>query len=213
MTDKQKTLTQVKSKKSITKIVKNDNENKDKQIARLGLSTTVLNTSTVVAFTKRETIEVNFQASLEVMREKVNRVKAGNLNGLEATLTAQTVSLDAIFNELARRAANNMNTNLPATESYLRLALKAQSQCARTIEVLAAMKNPPVLFAKQANISHGNQQVNNGSNLNSVHTPSHVEKTINPQNELLTKDNHATLDASRTTTPSRTDKTMATVAT
>ena len=118
MTDKQKTLTQVKSKKSITKIVKNDNENKDKQIARLGLSTTVLNTSTVVAFTKRETIEVNFQASLEVMREKVNRVKAGNLNGLEATLTAQTVSLDAIFNELARRAANNMNTNLPATESY-----------------------------------------------------------------------------------------------
>jgi hypothetical protein len=38
-----------------------------------------------------------------------------------------------------------------------------------------------VVFAKQANINHGNQQVNNG-------TPapaSHAEKNINQQNELL----------------------------
>ena len=44
----------------------------------------------------------------------------------------------------------------------MRLALKAQGQCRATVETLAAMKNPPVVFAKQANISSGPQQVNNG---------------------------------------------------
>lgn len=59
----------------------------------------------------------------------------------------------------------------------MRLALKAQAQCARTIEVLAAIKNPPVIYAKQANIANGPQQVNNG-------TPAHAEKTVNQSNEL-----------------------------
>jgi hypothetical protein len=43
----------------------------------------------------------------------------------------------------------------------MRLALKAQSQCRVTLETLAAIKNPPLVFAKQANIAHGAQQVNN----------------------------------------------------
>jgi len=72
-----------------------------------------------------------------------------------------------------------MGEYIKAAETYMRLALKAQSQCARTIEVLAAMKNPPVVFAKQANISHGHQQVNNGTNATNTHTPAHTEKTIN----------------------------------
>jgi hypothetical protein len=43
----------------------------------------------------------------------------------------------------------------------MRLALKAQGQCRATAETLALMKNPPV-FARQANIAQGPQQVNNG---------------------------------------------------
>ena len=34
----------------------------------------------------------------------------------------------------------------------MRLALKTQSQCRATVETLAALKNPPLVFAKQANI-------------------------------------------------------------
>ncbi len=41
------------------------------------------------------------------------------------------------------------------------LALRAQAQSTRTLEVLATVKNPPVVFAKQANIAQ-QQQVNNG---------------------------------------------------
>ena len=47
---------------------------------------------------------------------------------------------------------------------YLRLALKAQSQCRATLATLAAVKNPqPVAFVRQANIAHGPQQVNNAA--------------------------------------------------
>jgi hypothetical protein len=48
-----------------------------------------------------------------------------------------------------------------ACETYLRLALKAQSQCRATLETLAAIRNPqPVAFVRQANIAHGPQQLN-----------------------------------------------------
>jgi hypothetical protein len=44
----------------------------------------------------------------------------------------------------------------------MRMALRAQSQCTRTLEVLAAMKNPPVVIARQANVTTGPQQNNFG---------------------------------------------------
>ena len=47
----------------------------------------------------------------------------------------------------------------------MRLALRAQSQCRATLETLAVLKNPPVVYAKQANVTTGPQQVNNGVSL------------------------------------------------
>jgi hypothetical protein len=73
------------------------------------------------------------------------------------------MTLDSIFNEMARRAALNMGEHLAATETYLKMALKAQSQCRSTLETLAEVKAPRVAtFIKQANIAN-QQQVNNGS--------------------------------------------------
>lgn len=177
-------------------------------IAETSLSTTTINAVTARSFSKVMGV-TDLTETINVMRDKVIKVNNGDLTELEATLTAQTVTLDTMFNELARRAVLNMGEHMQATESYMRLALKAQSQCARTIEVLAAMKNPPVIFAKQMNVANGNQQVNNASSPNATHT----EKTINQSNELLTKGNHATLDTSRTTTASGINQNMATVET
>ena len=42
------------------------------------------------------------------------------------------------------------------------MALRAQNQCRMTLETIATIKNPSVVFAKQANIAAGHQQVNNG---------------------------------------------------
>lgn len=101
---------------------------------------------------------------MNVITTTVGEVQAGDLRAGEALLTGQAVALNAIFSEMARRAAVNMGEHLGATEAYMRLALKAQNQCRATVEALAAMKNPPVVFARQANINHGGQQqVNNGA--------------------------------------------------
>lgn len=166
-----------KESPNILRITKEEGKSRERQFAELGLSPTTLNSLTASTYSRGCLGEIDITEAVSVMREKADNVKSGDNSELEATLTAQAVSLDAIFNELARRAALNMGEYLQATESYMRLALKAQSQCARTIEVLAAMKNPPVVFAKQANIANGPQQVNNGM-------PTHTGKTVNHSNEL-----------------------------
>ncbi|WP_288935966.1 hypothetical protein [uncultured Sphingomonas sp.] len=73
------------------------------------------------------------------------------------------MTLNAMFLELARRSGANMGEYIQAAETYMRLALKAQAQCRATLETLAAIKNPPVVYARQANIANGPQQVNNGA--------------------------------------------------
>ena len=93
-------------------------------------------------------------------------------------------------------------------ETNLRLALKAQAQCARSIEILAAMKNPPIVYAKQANIAQGHQQINNG-NL----SPTHAQKTKNSANELLSEDTHAALDTRGTIEASGVNQELAAVET
>ena len=96
------------------------------------------------------------------LNKQCHRASEGDLARTEALLIAQAHTLDALFNNLARRAALNMGQYMNATETYLRLALKAQGQCRATLETLAMIKNPqPVAFVRQANIAHGPQQVNN----------------------------------------------------
>jgi hypothetical protein len=66
-----------------------------------------------------------------------------------------------MFTQLAYQTSKL--TSLEQIDRLTRLALKAQAQCRATIETLAVMKNPPAVFARQANIAHGPQQVNNGT--------------------------------------------------
>lgn len=123
-------------------------------------------------------------------------VRGGDMRRPEAMLVAQAHSLDTIFNALAQKAAENMRAGyMGATETYLRMALKAQSQCRTTIEAIAEIKCPKsATFIKQANVGQ-NVQVNNGQadSRSNTHERAH-EKTIPPTNELLTESPHATLD-------------------
>lgn len=97
-------------------------------------------------------------------------------------LTAQAHTLDAIFNYLARCAINaEYMDNL---ERYLKLGLRAQSQCRATWETLAAIKNPVGrAYVGQANFAH-NQQINNATN------SSRTRENQNPPNELLENTEH-----------------------
>jgi hypothetical protein len=121
----------------------------------------------------------------ELVNELDKQSKAASTNDLarcEAMLAAQAHTLDAIANRMALAAFHQFDKSIVAVEVCLKLALRAQAQCRATVETLAAVKNPPVVYAKQANISHGHQQVNNG-----VPAAQHAQAPAseNPQNELL----------------------------
>lgn len=163
---------------------------REKLRARNSLSAVITNATTSMDFSRGTFGEIDLTENVAAMREKVAKVQAGDLSDVEATLTAQAATLDTIFNALARRAAVTMGQNLPATEIYLRHAFKAQAQCRSTLEALAEIKNPrPVAFVKQANISHGPQQVNNGVRAGESHThgnnPNQSNELSGGSHELL----------------------------
>lgn len=96
------------------------------------------------------------------LANQCRRVARGDLARVTAILTAQSHTLDAMFNQLAARAAINFPQGFEAAERYMRLALKAQAQCRATLEAIAEIKSPRPVFVQQANIANGGpQQVNN----------------------------------------------------
>lgn len=149
------------------------------------------NASLVVRYAASEQGELSLTDMVASLKDTGDAVNRGDLQGVEQMLSAQAISLNAIFGELARRSALNMGTYLDPAERYMRLALKAQGQCRATLETLAAIKNPPVVFARQANISNGPQQVNNGApsterSSTRAHAPAQAcGESGNQSNELL----------------------------
>lgn len=116
--------------------------------------------------------------TVAALEETVAAVQRGELGNAEALLMAQAVTLNTIFARCAGTAAQNLEgQHLEGTERYLRLALKAQSQCRTTIETLAILKNPTTIFARQANIAQGPQQVNN-TQVNTVTSDADTSTTM-----------------------------------
>lgn len=98
---------------------------------------------------------------LATLRDQAAAVQSGDLSHAEAMLINQASSLQALFVRLSERAMEQ--AQMPNLEGFMRLALRAQSQCRATLETLATIKNPPVIYAKQANVTTGPQQINNGA--------------------------------------------------
>lgn len=150
--------------------------------------------------------DVDVPILVDHLRKHAAAVNSGDMTQAEAMLLNQATALQTLFARLAERAM--WQEYMPNIEAYMRLSLRAQNQCRATLETLAAIKNPPVIFAKQANISGGHQQINNGTPA----TASHAEKNINQPNELLSEVHHGeTLDTRGTSKAIRNNPTMATV--
>ena len=150
----------------------------------------------------------DFAELVDSLSDSIKTVQGGEMKPVEAMLMGQAQALQTMFVSFARRAQiQELQNNL---ESFFRMAMKAQNQCRMTLETLAAIKNPPVVFARQANIANGPQQVNNGVAPN----PSHARQKKEIQsNGLLTDgvEHGPTLDARGTAAPSGTDPAMATL--
>lgn len=74
--------------------------------------------------------------TVEIMADACKKVRDGDLGDQRDILTSQAMALDALFTSMANKSAQNMGEYLDASERYMRLALKAQTQCRTTIEAL-----------------------------------------------------------------------------
>jgi hypothetical protein len=127
---------------------------------------------------------------MEELRRQGEAVNRGDLTQAEVMLMNQATALQSLFARLAERAM--AHTTIPGFDANMRMALRAQSQCRTTLEALAAIKNPPVVYARQANVTTGPQQVNNG-----VLAP-RAREADSTTNELLEATHGERLDARAT---------------
>ena len=140
---------------------------------------------------------------ITVFADNAKRVHANDMTDVEATLVSQATTLNIMFGELSRRAAANLGEYLDASERYFRLAMKAQNQCRMTLETLSNIKNPPVIYARQANFANGPQQVNNHA---------HAGENNNQPNKVLERGNEQRLDGGTQSQAVGSDTELATVA-
>ena len=127
-------------------------------LARTALHPTLKGAVTIKEFSKKYG-DPDLSQLVGELSDQTKAVNDGDLQRAEGMLMVQAQTLDAIFNNLAMRAAGS--EYMDNFERFLRLALRAQSQCRATLETLSEVKNPrPIAYVQQANIGY-NQQVNN----------------------------------------------------
>jgi hypothetical protein len=151
------------------------------------------------------------------MKKAGDEAVAGDMGRVERMLVNQLLTLDGIFNNMAQRSGRQ--DTFKGIEVLMRLALKAQAQARSTAEALALLKNP-MPYIRQANITNGPQQVNNGYASASGHTgistqaathSSHAENFQSEPNKLLEADHGERLDTGAQTAAGRTGQTVAAV--
>ena len=187
--------TEEKRKADCLQVKEQKQKSREQQVAEVSLNPITLNTNTARVFSSGVFGELAITESIEVVRKMTDAVVQGsNLNELEELLTTQAVALNGIFNYLALRAHTNIGHYPETVEKYMKLALKAQSQCRSTIEAINEIKNPSsATFVRQANIGNA-VQVNNGQqNRSSTHAHARMEKNQTEPNKLLAADQPATL--------------------
>ena len=154
--------------------------------------------------------EVDVVGLIEALGDKVHKIQDGDMKPVEAMLYGQAQALQAIFTNMARRSALNAGEYINASETYMKLALKAQSQCRATLETLAIVKNP-MPYIKQANIANGPQQVNNGQSAQYAQAHAHAGNIQSEPNKLLEADHGERMDIGAQGKTSRVNKAVATV--
>ena len=148
-------------------------KDKNTLIAELSTQGVLTNSMMIVDFNKDYIAMVLGDCALAVTTH-VTKIQNGNMKSLEGMLAAQAVTLDNMFCALGRRGNANLAQYPNAAEKFIKLALKAQSQCRSTIEALAIIKNPqPYIQNNRAQY----QQVNNA-------VPPHTREKPNMTNEL-----------------------------
>lgn len=99
-----------------------------------------LNSSLVIDAYQRNIMgtDVEVKELIRGLSDSMNKVKDGDLSGLESMLVGQAMALQTIFTSLARRAASQ--ELMPHYQAFLGLALKAQAQSRATIQAVIDLR-------------------------------------------------------------------------
>ena len=140
--------------------------------------------------------------------EQARAVGAGDLGQLERMLLSQATALQAMFVDLACRG--KQQKDLDSLQVHTALALKCATASRQAITALVELRAPKsVLFARQANLTTGPQQINNG--VLATAQAARAEKFQNRPSELSAP-NHELLEDTRASRASgRTDPRLETV--
>jgi hypothetical protein len=166
-------------------VQQNKDESEERAVARTAISPSFQSALTLRDYNKAFG-ELDLMSLVADLKDQIGQTIDGDMQRAEAMLTTQAHTLDAIFGNLSRRAMQA--EYLSGFDTYLKLGLRAQSQCRATWESLVAIKNPiGRAFVGQANFAQ-NQQINNETE------PSRTRKNQKPPNELLEKTDGERLD-------------------
>ena len=193
------------------RVGKNSRAERRKRTSSLATAGGMANVSVIAAYQsgvfEQEDLDI-LECRHEVVR-RAGQAHDGNTVHVVGLLMAQALALNSIFTKLAMQAAQVDERDPRKLETYTRLALKAQSQSRATLEALVAVGNPPVLFAQQANVAFGPQQVvNNGATL-ATNTPHPAQNQTAPNEQLVDSTHERTqMDTGATPATGREDPSM-----
>lgn len=95
----------------------------------------------------------------EAMRDMSAEVAGQDMSTVTRLLTAQALSLDALFTQMARKAHANLGHYPDAVERYLRLGMKAQAQSRATLEALVKLHQPREQTVRHVHVGPDGQAV------------------------------------------------------
>ena len=127
---------------------------------------------------------------MAVLKAESERLSEGKSEDIGPILANQALALQSLFSRLTESALSQ--SHMSNIEAFMRLALRAQSQCRATLETLSSLNKAPTVFAQQANVAT-NQQINYSQNqlsgdedeLRQDTRASGAEKAVNPEMEAL----------------------------
>ena len=135
-------------------------DTEEKTVIRRSVTKGTVNNAVAMGRFSNHLAFVDVNDCVEILHQSNKDIDMHDTDNLQAMLGAQAHTLNTIFTSMAIRAADNVNGYLNASEKFMRMALKAQSQCKSTIEALHEIQNRRPYIQNNKAI---NQQVNNGT--------------------------------------------------
>jgi hypothetical protein len=210
MTDKQRNLVAKSSdgeypRKGVQCEGGNTGEERGRKYAELTTSPELAAYRVINAVEQNSGIEKNLDVPtlIETLRTQGQAVNNHDLAQAEAMLLNQATALQSLFARLTEKAFSAKH--ISQFNDFMRVALRAQNQCRATIESLSALKNPPIVYARQANVTNGPQQINNGI------APAQARQIENGQIQLSGGDDELRTDTGTSAFTSQVNQAMETV--